>query len=231
MVVLVNNQLERFSRALGYSFKNIKLLKKALTHCSVGADNYERFEFVGDSILSFVIAHELFQRFPQESEGQLSRIRAFLVKGDMLAELARELSLGDYLYLGQGELKSGGFRRDSILADSLEAIFAAIYFDGGMESAREVILRLYRSRLEHNELSQSVKDYKTQLQEYLQARKKPLPEYQLVQTDGEGHDQTFHVICRVSSIQHETKGEGVSRRKAEQLAAQLFLHYLTQIQQ
>ena len=130
--------LDRLCRRLNYQFKKPAYLKQALTHCSVGSDNYERFEFLGDSILSFVIANELFNRFPLQSEGHLSRLRSFLVKGEMLAEIAREIELGDFLILGQGELRSGGFRRASILADALEAIFAAIFFDGGIAVAQKV---------------------------------------------------------------------------------------------
>ena len=128
--------LERLCRRLNYSFKKQAYLKQALTHCSVGSDNYERFEFLGDSILSFIIANELFHRFPKENEGQLSRLRSFLVRGDMLVEIAQEISLGDFLFLGQGELKSGGFRRSSTLADALEAVFAAVFFDGGVDAVQ-----------------------------------------------------------------------------------------------
>lgn len=218
--------LERLTRILGYEFKNLAYLKQALTHCSVGSDNYERFEFVGDSILSFVIAYELFLLFPNQSEGQLSRLRAFLVKGEMLAEIAREISLGDYLVLGQGELKSGGFRRDSILADSLEAIFAAVFLDGGIEAAKKAILNLYQSRLHNTNLNDSLKDYKTQLQEYLQSKKKPLPEYRLVSLEEDESDQIFQVTCAVVNVKFTTEGRGNNRRKAEQIAAKLFLEQL-----
>lgn len=176
--------LERLCRRLNYHFNNIAYLKQALTHCSAGSDNYERFEFLGDSILSFVIANELFNRFPLHSEGQLSRLRSFLVKGEMLAEIAREIGLGDYLFLGQGELRSGGFRRTSILADALEAILAAIYLDGGMTAAKQIILMLYSSRLDDPDLNHCLKDAKTQLQEFLQASKFALPEYVLTKIEG-----------------------------------------------
>lgn len=218
--------LERLCRRLNYQFSNQAYLKQALTHCSVGSDNYERFEFLGDSILSFVIANELFHRFPQQSEGQLSRLRSFLVRGDMLVEIARELELGDYLYLGQGELKSGGFRRASILSDALEAVFAAIFFDGGVDAAKEVILKLYKSRLEDPNLNDCLKDSKTQLQEYLQAEKLALPEYALTKVEGEEHDQIFYVTCIVDSIKQMTHGQGPNRRKAEQIAAKLMLEQL-----
>lgn len=218
--------LERLCRRLNYQFSNQAYLKQALTHCSVGSDNYERFEFLGDSILSFVIANELFHRFPQQSEGQLSRLRSFLVRGDMLVEIARELDLGDYLYLGQGELKSGGFRRASILSDALEAVFAAIFFDGGVDAAKEVILTLYKSRLEDPNLNDCLKDSKTQLQEYLQAEKLALPEYALTKVEGEEHDQIFYVTCTVDAAKQITHGQGPNRRKAEQIAAKSMLEQL-----
>lgn len=218
--------LERLCRRLNYKFQNPAYLKQALTHRSAGSENYERFEFLGDSILSFVIANELFQHFPSQSEGQLSRLRSFLVKGEMLAEIAKELSLGDFLYLGQGELKSGGFRRASILADALEAVFAAIFLDGGITVAREVILNLYQSRLQDPNLNDCLKDAKTQLQEYLQAEKYALPEYILTQVEGDEHDQMFYVTCTVEGIHHIAYGEGPNRRKAEQLAAQSLLKKL-----
>ncbi len=216
--------LERLCRRLGYQFNKTAYLIQALTHCSVGSENYERFEFLGDSILSFVIANELYHRFPMQSEGQLSRLRSFLVKGDMLVEIAKEIGLGDFLFLGQGELKSGGFRRASILADALEAIFAAVFFDGGIDASKTVILSLYRSRLDDPNLNDCLKDAKTQLQEYLQAAKKALPEYTLTNVEGEEHDQTFYIQCM--SEKEITHGEGPSRRKAEQIAAKLMLEKL-----
>lgn len=215
--------LEKLSRRLGYHFKKPAYLKQALTHCSVGSDNYERIEFLGDSILSFIIAHELFNQFPLQSEGQLSRLRSFLVRGDMLAEIGKELELGDFLFLGQGELKSGGFRRASILADSLEAIFAAVFLDGGIESAKEVILKLYRSRLEDPHLNDCLKDAKTRLQEYLQSAKYPLPEYILTKIEGEEHERTFYITCTVEGIINTSSGQGPNRRKAEQRAAKSLL--------
>lgn len=218
--------IEKLSRRLDYHFKQPAYLKQALTHCSVGSDNYERFEFLGDSILSFVIANQLFSQFPTESEGQLSRLRSFLVKGDMLAEIAKEINLGDFLYLGQGELKSGGFRRASILADALEAIFAAVFLDGGIDAAKEVIVNLYRTRLQDPSLNDCLKDAKTQLQEYLQAEKRALPDYTLDKIDGDEHDQVFHVTCSVQGIKQVTTGEGSNRRRAEQMAARSMLKKL-----
>jgi ribonuclease III len=222
----VHTNLKRLCRRIEYDFKSQALLKQALTHCSAGILNNERFEFFGDSVLSMVISHALFLKFPNHSEGQLSRLRSSLVKGDMLATIALELNLGDYLYLGQGELKSGGFRRASILADALEAIFAAVYFDGGFVAAQEVILRLYDTRLNAPELNDTLKDAKTQLQEYLQAKKYPLPEYTLTHVIGEEHDQHFSVTCAVSMLKKSTQGEGETRRKAEQMAAKELLKVL-----
>lgn len=220
------NKLQRLCRRLGYEFNTITHLKQALTHCSAGVMNNERLEFLGDSILSFVIANALFERFPEESEGQLSRLRAFLVKGEMLAKIAMEIELGDYLYLGQGELKSGGFRRASILADALEAVFAAIFLDGGFDSCRQVILDLYETRLNDERLHDNLKDAKTQLQEYLQAQKHALPEYTLTKVEGEEHDQVFHVTCEVTKLHLTTEGNGPNRRTAEQQAAKKLLQKL-----
>ncbi|CAM2935381.1 ribonuclease III [Legionella steigerwaltii] len=221
--------LERLCRRLNYQFKNVAYLRQALTHCSVGSENYERFEFLGDSILSFVIANELFHRFPMQSEGQLSRLRSFLVRGEMLVELAKEIDLGDFLFLGQGELKSGGFRRASILSDALEAVFAAVFLDGGIESAKEVILKLYHSRLEDPNLNDCLKDAKTQLQEYLQAEKIALPEYTLTKVEGDEHNQIFYITCTVNGARQKTFGEGSNRRKAEQLAAKAMLELLRSV--
>ena len=218
--------LERLCRRLNYQFKNVAYLKQALTHCSVGSENYERFEFLGDSILSFVIANELFHRFPMQSEGQLSRLRSFLVRGEMLVELAKEIDIGDFLFLGQGELKSGGFRRASILSDAMEAVFAAIFLDGGIKSSKEVILRLYHSRLEDPNLNDCLKDAKTQLQEYLQDEKIALPEYSLTKVEGDEHNQIFYITCAVNGAKQKTFGQGSNRRKAEQLAAKLMLEIL-----
>lgn len=219
-------KLQRLYKRLGYEFKNPAFLKQALTHCSAGIDNNERFEFLGDSILSFVIAHALFSRFPEYSEGDLSRLRAYLVKGDMLANIAIELELGDYLYLGQGELKSGGFRRASILTDALEAIFAAIFLDSGFEPCQQVILHLYQTRLDDKNLYNNLKDAKTQLQEYLQAKKQSLPQYTLTQVKGDEHDQIFHVTCELRSLNLSAEGQAETRRKAEQLAAKKLLQKL-----
>jgi ribonuclease-3 len=188
--------------------------------------NYERLEFLGDSILSFVISTELYQRFPEIDEGTLSRLRASLVKGDTLAALARELSLGDFLNLGSGELKSGGFRRASILADTLEALFGAIYLDSDIFTIQKVILQLFQERLGKVDPSKALKDPKTRLQEHLQSRSQPLPEYEVVDIQGKSHAQTFTVSCSVKGLGEAVVAQGSSRRKAEQAAAQEVLNRL-----
>ncbi|ETO93766.1 ribonuclease III [Legionella oakridgensis] len=225
----MENNLQRLCRRLDYQFKNSAYLKQALTHCSVGNVNNERLEFLGDSVLNFIIANALYEQFPEESEGQLSRLRAYLVKGEMLALIAKELQLGDYLYLGQGEMKSGGFRRTSILADALEAVFAAVFLDGGYLACQHVILNLYRSRLEDKHLNDNLKDAKTQLQEYLQAQKHALPEYTLLRVEGEEHEQLFYVTCELAELGMKAHGQGSNRRKAEQHAAKQILMQLKHI--
>ncbi|OGT20223.1 MAG: ribonuclease III [Gammaproteobacteria bacterium RBG_16_57_12] len=211
--------LRTLSRKLGYTFSNTPLLEAALTHRSVGGGNYERLEFLGDSVLNFVISEHLYLRFARTDEGGLSRCRSTLVKGKTLAELALELKLGDYLTLGPGELKSGGFRRESILADALEAIIGAVFIDGGIEPARALVLSLYRERLEAISPDETLKDPKTRLQEYLQSRRMALPNYDTVQIEGEAHNQNFTVSCVVEGLEEPAIGIGASRRKAEQEAA------------
>ncbi len=212
--------------SLAYRFNRSELLQRALSHRSVGSENNERLEFLGDSILSYVISVELFQRFPKVDEGGLSRLRASLVKGDTLAKLARELSLGDYLRLGPGELKSGGFRRSSILADALEALLGAIYVDSDIATVQRVILHLFNERLLAVNPNTALKDPKTRLQEYLQSRQLPLPGYEVTNITGKAHAQTFTVSCRIEGLDKEVVAEGSSRRKAEQTAAQLILEKL-----
>lgn len=218
--------IKRLYQHLGYEFKNKNYLRQALTHCSVGEKNYERLEFLGDSILNLVISNALYHQYPQRSEGQLSRLRAFLVKGEMLADIALEIDLGEYLLLGQGELKSGGFRRRSILADALEAVFAAILLDSDFDRAQQVILSLYKTRLTDETLDANSKDAKTQLQEFLQAQKYPLPKYTVSKIIGEEHDQIFHITCHLATLHISTEGNGETRRKAEQVAAKLMLEQL-----
>lgn len=218
--------IDRLYRRLDYHFRKTTYLQQALTHCSAGEKNYERLEFLGDSILNLVITNALYQQYPKRSEGQLSRLRAFLVKGDMLADIATEIDLGSYLLLGQGELKSGGFRRRSILSDALEAVFAAIFLDSDFSHAQNVILSLYKDRLHDETLDAESKDPKTQLQEYLQAQKHPLPKYSVKKIIGEEHDQIFHIVCHSATLNLSTEGQGETRRKAEQMAAKSMLDYL-----
>ncbi|SEK64416.1 ribonuclease III [Halomonas daqiaonensis] len=215
----MSNPLNAFSRRLGHDFADPGLLELAMTHRSFGGQNNERLEFLGDSIVNFIIAEALFQRFPQAREGQLSRLRARLVKGPTLAELAREMDFGDCLRLGSGEMKSGGHRRDSILADAVEAVLGAIYLDAGMEVARARVLSWYAERLEAISLDDTQKDPKTRLQEFLQSRQVPLPRYEVTTVEGEAHAQTFTVECHVEVLEDHTLGTGSSRRHAEQQAA------------
>lgn len=205
-----------------YQFTDPDLIDQALTHRSLSKTrNYERLEFLGDSVLSLVITEFLYNRFVDINEGKLSRLRASLVNQQSLAEIARSLSLGDFVKLGSGELKSGGFRRDSILSDVLEAIIGAMYLDGGFEKARQSVLHIYQFKLKNisEKLSQSLKDSKTQLQEILQSQQLQLPEYEVIQTLGKDHDQVFTVSCRIPPLNMAASGKGSSRKRAEQNAA------------
>ncbi|MEJ2643327.1 MAG: ribonuclease III [Gammaproteobacteria bacterium] len=215
------------SRVLEHRFRNPELLDFALTHRSAGSRNNERLEFLGDAILSLVIAEALYRQLPSATEGELSRLRATLVRQETLAEIARGLELGEYLTLGSGELKSGGFRRDSILSDALEAIFGALYMDGGFEAARQCIARLFAERLDSLPSAAALKDPKTRLQEYLQSRRLELPEYEVLEVRGQAHDQTFRVQCTIPGTDHSSRGQGSSRRKAEQDAARQMLTALS----
>ncbi len=221
------HEYDKLADRLGYRFKNKEYMQVALTHRSVGRLNNERLEFLGDSILNFVIAAELYQRFPEASEGELSRLRSFLVKGDKLAEIARTLGLGTFIELGPGEMKSGGARRASILEDALEALIGAVYLDSDILEARQVVLSVYRPYLDDMPELDQLKDPKTRLQEYLQARKKPLPEYRIEETTGEQHQRLFKVSCRVEGLSRPTFGTASSRRKAEQESALRALAALT----
>lgn len=212
-------KFDAIERALGYRFTRQELLLMALTHRSWGAENNERLEFLGDSILNMVIAKALYERFGGLREGELSRLRAQLVRQDALQQIASAINLGDFLRLGEGELRSGGHSRPSILADALEAIFGAVFLDGGHEAASQVIDRLYATMLGELDPARSLKDPKTRLQEYVQSRRLPLPVYELVATRGEAHAQEFEVICQVESLQLKACGSGLSRRTAEQSAA------------
>ena len=207
-------------RILGHEFKQASLLAQALTHRSYGTPNNERLEFLGDGVLNCVVAHLLYQRFPKLPEGDLSRMRAHLVREATLSEIAGGLSLGEYMRLGDGEMKSGGWRRPSMLADTLEALFGAIFLDGGFAAAQAVIEKLYAPLLEGLDPKSLGKDPKTFLQEYLQGRKLALPEYVLLATEGEAHCQSFRVECRIPALKVRAQGAGTSRRAAEQQAAQ-----------
>jgi len=211
---------------LGYAFRDPALLDAALTHRSAGRRNYERLEFLGDSILNFTVAVMLFRACPEADEGDLSHYRAALVSGGSLAAVAAELGLGEQLRLGGGELKSGGFRRSSILADALEAVFGAIYLDGGTAAAEAVIEALFRPRLDGLPAARELKDPKTRLQEYLQARGAALPAYAVEEVSGEPHQHWFVASCEVSERGLRLRGEGPSRRRAEQEAASRVLEQL-----
>ena len=212
-------RVDRLANALGHAFGREELLLQAITHRSYGSPHNERLEFLGDSVLNCVVASLLYQRFAGLREGDLSRQRANLVCQEALAEIAQALALGDYLRLGEGELKSGGFRRPSILADALEAIIGAIYLDAGFEAARSAIERLFKPLLDQVNPKESGKDPKTALQEILQGRKLPLPQYALVATHGEAHAQQFEVECSLPALDIRVTGQGGSRRAAEQSAA------------
>lgn len=204
-----------------HQFSDESLLALALTHRSYTKENNERLEFLGDSILNFTIAAELYKKFPEVPEGDLSRLRSSLVDKDTLAKVATSLGLGEYIKLGGGELKTGGWRRDSILADATEAIFGAVYEDAGIVEAQALVLRLYQPYLENIPSVEELKDGKTRLQEWLQGRKFPLPQYSVVSVSGKSHDQVFTIRCDVTSHDFSVDAQGKSRRKAEQEAAKL----------
>ena len=217
------NELTQFLRHLNYTFRDKTLLEAAISHRSVGSKNYERLEFLGDAVLNFVIAAALFRKYSKAKEGELSRLRASLVNGETVAALAHELNVGECLRLGVGELKSGGSNRESILADALEAIIGAIYLDGGFAAAEQQILQWYAPRLEKITSMKIPKDPKTQLQEYLQAKKMTLPEYEILAITGKAHAQVFKIRCVIPGTNYVTHGEGNNRRRAEQVAASTML--------
>jgi len=218
--------MKQLQHYIDYTFKNKALLTRALTHRSAHENHNERLEFLGDSILNLVISDYLFHTFPQKTEGELSRLRASIVRGETLAEIAQSMQLGRYLALGVGELKSGGHRRASILADAFEALIAAIYLDSDFHTCREIILKLCASKLTDNLSDHTVKDPKTRLQEHLQQLKQPLPQYELIKMTGEMHEQYFHVCCQIQNPVRTTTGSGITRRKAEQIAAQAMIEFL-----
>lgn len=215
--------MQQLEKSLNYQFKDRELLKQALTHRSYASQHNERLEFLGDGVLNFVVAALLFEQFQRIDEGDLSRVRASLVKQDTLAQLAQQLHIATYLRLGEGELKSGGFNRPSIQADTIEAIFGAIYLDGGFASIYQVIERLYRPLIDNSDPKTLDKDAKTLLQETVQALRMELPVYTVVDTQGAAHDQTFVVNCTLKQLGINTQAKGSSRRSAEQAAASLAL--------
>lgn len=215
--------LRKLEQAFGLRFSDPGLLQQALTHRSRSNRNNERLEFLGDSVLGFVVAEDLYYRFPDIPEGRLSRMRSYVVRKETLARIARSMALQDLLQLGEGELKSGGFNRDSILADCLEAVIGAVYLDQGMDDARSFIQRIFEEVLGSLTLDTIYKDSKSRLQEYLQQRGEPVPNYEIVSVSGEPHDQTFEVACLVSLAPEPFRGTGSSRRSAEQRAAKFAL--------
>ncbi|VAW71001.1 Ribonuclease III [hydrothermal vent metagenome] len=210
----------KLEQQLGYQFQTNSLLKEALTHRSANSKNNERQEFLGDSILNFVIAADLFVRYPKLPEGDLSRIRASLVNKEGLYIVSQQLNLGNYLILGSGELKSGGYRRNSILADAVEAVLGAVYLDSGFEACRTLVLKLYSELLDNIPDPESLKDPKTRLQELLQSRKLALPEYTVLDVVGKSHNQQFTMLCEIKELQLTSEGKASNRRKAEQMAAE-----------
>jgi ribonuclease-3 len=225
VVMAQTNDLSQLMAQLGHSFHDEHLLEIALTHRSMGRENNERLEFLGDAILALIVSAELYYRHPQASEGDLSRLRASVVNGDVLSEIARDLNISAYLRLGPGERKSGGEMRASILTDTLEAIVGAIYIDAGLEVSKHCIFQWYGERVIDWAQLQSRKDSKSQLQEWLQARQLPLPDYR-VTVSGQAHAQTFTVTCQVSGLPYTATGMGSTRRRAEQEAATRFLEQL-----
>ena len=211
---------------LGHEPRDISLFVAALTHRSASGRNNERLEFLGDAVLNLVIAQHLYLTFPTASEGDLSRLRARVVSAEPLAQIAASLGVGDELQLGSGELKTGGFRRQSILADALEAVCGALFLDGGLEAAERVIRKLFEPLISALPAPETLKDAKTRLQEYLQSRGYSLPRYSVDRIEGEAHAQTFHVTCDVSAIGRSSQGVGSSRRRAEQEAAERILEEL-----
>lgn len=213
-------------KTLQYRFQNASLLQQALTHRSATNRNYERLEFLGDAVLDFVVSEAVYLARPEASEGDLSKLRASLVKDESLAELALELGLGEHLILGSGERKTGGHRRGSILADALEAIFGAVFLDAGFDVARALINRVYDERYRELPDVGDLRDPKTRLQEWLQARKMELPKYELIDVSGQDHKQRFSITCTVVEESMVTDGESTTRRKAEQEAARKMIDLL-----
>lgn len=216
---MIKKDYQQLAKKLGYQFQDERLLIQALTHRSYKGAHNERLEFIGDSLLGMFVAEALYFNFPKATEGELTRMRSQIVKGQTLAEVAKEFGLSDWLRLGPGEMKSGGFRRDSILEDAVEAIIGAVYLDSDTESCKQFVLKLISERLAKVDPKNALKDAKTRLQEYLQSRKRPLPVYEVVEVTGQAHNQMFTMKCLLDTGDgYEAKG--TSRRKAEQAAAE-----------
>jgi len=222
----MNNPVTLLETAFSYKFKDKSLAQLALTHCSADPMNNERLEFLGDAILGFTIAAQLYKLYPDAPEGELSRMRASLVNQQSLADIATRLQLGELLILGPGELKSGGRQRESILSDAVEAVFGAVYLDGGLEACSKVVLSVYGDMTVHKGEQDKRKDSKTRLQELLQAKSLALPVYEIISIDGEAHQQTFVVTCQIALLKKATKGVGSNRKIAEQQAAERALQAL-----
>ena len=220
--------LAHIERAIGHTFADQRLLVRALTHRSFSGDNNERFEFIGDAVLDYAVAKMLFDAFPKLSEGELSRLRANLVNEAVLAEIALEMNMGDALFLGPGELKSGGFNRPSILTDALEAVFAAVSFDADINTAEQVVRRLFAARVKTVDFKNQGKDAKTLLQEALQARRLALPKYRIEKQTGEGDDARFEVSCDLGELGFICTAEAGSRKAAEQQTAKEAMAWLAQ---
>ncbi len=222
----MNELLLHFGKVLGYNFQNEELLSIALTHRSLGKSNNERLEYLGDAIVGLFIAERLFIKFPEASESQLTRLRSSLVKGEALAQLARDLGVGNYIKLGAGERKSRGWQKDSILADAMEALIGAIYLDSNLENCRGIVLNLYAPLLDKLTLDSIALDSKTRLQEYLQANKKPLPSYEVVTEEGDAHAKLFTIECRIEGLDEPVTAQGKTKRGAEQAAAKTALEMI-----
>lgn len=221
-------KLDKLQQILAYRFSNLNLAEQALTHRSANKTHNERLEFLGDSLLGFIIAEALYDIHPTASEGELSRMRAGLVNKNSLAAIARELDLGEFLQLGAGELNSGGAQRDSILADTVEALIAALYLDGGLAACKHFVKTINQRNLSTDAKKARQKDSKTRLQELLQAQGKELPEYHVVEVSGAVHEQVFQVSCKLDFLRKPSTGSGSSKRDAEQQAAENMLRFLEQ---
>ena len=224
----MSESISKLEQKLGYNFNNERLLYTALTHRSYDKNHNERLEYLGDSILGFIIAEALYLHFPDQPEGVLTRFRASLVKRESLAKIARNLGLGEHLLLGTGEKRSGGWRRDSILSNTMEAIIGAIYLDSDISTCKLFVLSLFQELIGNMSPEEENKDPKTELQEYLQARKMDLPEYRVVAEEGEAHNRMFTVECRIDGLDKNATAQGKSKRFAEQLVAQKILELILQ---